>query len=122
MANATASKKETAGQTKPKPKDAEAQETKPAKTGDPRPARVSARVNLTTTKVIEGQFDTTAKKVEELDKKLVEVEQKFSDKPDHPFALKVKASREALASAAENLVTAKDEFAEIGETLRDFFA
>ncbi len=75
MANATAEKKPAAK----KAEKAEKTEAAPKKeTTAVRPQRVTARVNLTTAKTIEAQFDTTGKKIEDLDKKLVEIERKSS--------------------------------------------
>ncbi len=84
--------------------------------------RTSARITLTQTRAIEAQFDTTSKKVEELDKKLVEVIKGYEDKPGHSVPLKAQAAREHLARAAEAIVDSKTAFEEIGEALREFFA
>jgi len=101
-------------------KDAEKKADKPA-AAKPKAKRTTAKITLTHTKVIEAQFDTTSKKVEELDKKLVEVEARFADKPDHQFAQRISEARAGLAAAQEQLVGSKDAFAEIGNALRDFF-
>lgn len=119
MASATAEKKPAAKKAAAKDEPVEAAPKK-EKTAT-RPQRVSARITVTQTKVLESQFDTTSKKIEELDKKLAEVEQRFDDKPDHSFATAVKQSRRELQVAAEALTSAKASFSEIGETLRDFF-
>lgn len=116
MANAAASKKATSK------KDEAPKDEKPEpKTADQRPARVSARVTITQTKTLDAQFTTTSKKVEELDKKLIEIEQKFEDKPEPAFAIAVKDARAELAKAAEAIVAGQDRFGEIRTTLEDFF-
>jgi hypothetical protein len=112
---ATTSKKDD------KAKDAAPKEDAAPKTADQRPARVSALVNITTAKTIEGQFDTTSKKVSDLGDKLAEIEAKFADRPEHPFAVAVKGAREKLVTAAEALVDSKEQFGEIRSTLEDFF-
>lgn len=84
--------------------------------------RTSARITLTQTKVIEDQFDTQSKRIAALDEKLVDVIKGYEDKPEHMVALKAQEARDELAKAAEAIVAAKENFAEIGEAMRDFFA
>lgn len=117
MANATADKKKAAAKKGETPKD-------DAATASPQPAsrqRVSARVNITQAKTIEGQFDTASKKVSDLGDKLAEIEARFDDRPDHQFAVAAREAREELSAAQERMVTAKEKFEGIRSTLEDFF-
>lgn len=118
MANATAAKK-PAAKKDAAPKKDDAPKPEAAK---PKAKRTSARVTLTQTKTIEAQFDTTSKKVEDLDKKLVEVIKGYEDKPEHSVPVKAQEARDKLAAAAEAIVDSKVLFEEIGEALREFFA
>lgn len=94
---------------------------KPAEAKKPAAARVSAKITLTQTRTLESQYDTTSKKIEDLDKKLVEIEARFIDRPEHIVAAQTTKARADLKVAAEAMVASKDAFAEIGEALRDFF-
>jgi hypothetical protein len=126
MANAAATAKKAAEKKVAGKKAAEKKgdDTPPVEETKPKRVvkRTSARVTLTQTKTIEAQFDTTSKKVDELDKKLVEVIKGYEDKPEHSVPVKAQAARDKLAEAAAAIVEGKEAFEEIGEALREFFA
>jgi hypothetical protein len=119
MANATATKK--LNDAKKKAAEGEAKAAPKKEAPATRPQRVSALVNITTAKTIEGQFDTTSKKVDDLGQKLAEIEAKFAGRPEHPFAIAASEAREELAKAAEAVVASKEKFGSIRSTLEDFF-
>ena len=83
-------------------------------------ARTAAKLTVTQTRLLEGQFDTFASKGTSLAAKLVDIEAKWDDK-DAFVPKKVAASRAKLTEALALVDEAKQEFAEIGEQYRSFF-
>jgi hypothetical protein len=97
--------------------------TKKATAKKPAPAtrrRSAAKLTITQTRMIEGQFDTFANRGTSLAGKLVDIEAKWDDKEAFVPA-KVSASRAKLAEALILIDEAKAEFAEIGDQYRSFF-